>query len=697
MSNQQIKEKIISLNNYLKHLNHLYYDLDAPEVDDKTYDSLYSELLELEAKYPSLVLEDSVTKIIGAFVNNKFKKTKHNKEMLSLDKAYKKSEIFSFYENFTQYKNLENFGFSLEPKIDGLSISIHYDNGKFIKAITRGDGTTGEDVSENVFQIRDVPKQISYLKPLEVRGEIYMKKSTWKSLNEDIKNQYFQTNIEKIFSYMQALPKSKSWSNLKIKTPIFFKNARNAAAGTLRQKDAKIVKSRNLSSLFYEIVSPLEHNLKTQMEVLAFLKEQNFEVNEFQKLAKNDQEIMFEINEFSKIKNNFEFDCDGFVIKFNLIDKWEQIGFTSKFPKWAIAYKYMLEEANTKILNIVAQVGRTGNITYIAQFMPVELNNTTVQNATLHNYEFIKKNNINIGDEITIIKSGEIIPKVISIYKKNTDSVFEKVLNCPSCNSLLEIPEGYIDQFCRNENCDEKKIQMLTFFVSKNCLNITNLSVQNIRIFYNHPVIQMREIQDIFLLKNHIDEIKKIKFFAGKSQENKKINNILQSIEKAKDAYLRNVLAALGIKGIGNIAANLLTNKITKLSDLNNLTDEDLLSIDTFGEKSIENLKEFLSSEKNQDLIKFLDENLNYSNSKKSSKLNNLNFAITGSLSVSRDEFKKIILDNGGIFSNSVSKNTSYLISNSKENSTKIKKALENNIKVITEEEFHNLLKEENA
>lgn len=238
---------------------------------------------------------------------------------------------------------------------------------------------------------------------------------------------------------------------------------------------------------------------------------------------------------------------------------------------------------------------------------------------------------------------------------------------------------------------------MLTFFVSKNCLNITNLSVQNIRIFYNHPVIQMREIQDIFLLKNHIDEIKKIKFFAGKSQENKKINNILQSIEKAKDAYLRNVLAALGIKGIGNIAANLLTNKITKLSDLNNLTDEDLLSIDTFGEKSIENLKEFLSSEKNQDLIKFLDENLNYSNSKKSSKLNNLNFAITGSLSVSRDEFKKIILDNGGIFSNSVSKNTSYLISNSKENSTKIKKALENNIKVITEEEFHNLLKEENA
>lgn len=207
----------------------------------------------------------------------------------------------------------------------------------------------------------------------------------------------------------------------------------------------------------------------------------------------------------------------------------------------------------------------------------------------------------------------------------------------------------------------------------------------------------MREIQDIFLLKNHIDEIKKIKFFAGKSQENKKINNILQSIEKAKDAYLRNVLAALGIKGIGNIAANLLTNKITKLSDLNNLTDEDLLSIDTFGEKSIENLKEFLSSEKNQELIKFLDENLNYLNSKKSSKLNNLNFAITGSLSVSRDEFKKIILDNGGIFSNSVSKNTSYLISNSKENSTKIKKALENNIKVITEEEFHNLLKEENA
>lgn len=192
-------------------------------------------------------------------------------------------------------------------------------------------------------------------------------------------------------------------------------------------------------------------------------------------------------------------------------------------------------------------------------------------------------------------------------------------------------------------------------------------------------------------------KLKKIKFFAGKSQENKKINNILQSIEKAKDAYLRNVLAALGIKGIGNIAANLLTNKITKLSDLNNLTDEDLLSIDTFGEKSIENLKEFLSSEKNQELIKFLDENLNYLNSKKSSKLNNLNFAITGSLSISRDEFKKIILDNGGIFSNSVSKNTSYLISNSKENSTKIKKALENNIKVITEEEFHNLLKEENA
>lgn len=658
MNINQAKNRIEELIELIKKYNHHYYNMDNPIVSDAEYDKLYNELLSLENEFPELITTDSPTQIIGGYAANKFTKFEHNKAMLSLSKAYDFEEIKKFHENIIKKIDEMEVSYALDYKIDGLSISLHYKNGNLIRAVTRGDGITGEDVTENIIQIDSIPQKINYLSDIEIRGEVYISKKTLIEINNRLRSENKQE----------------------------FANPRNAASGTLRQLDPNIVKQRNLSAFLYEIVDPIKHNLHFQSDVIQFIKELGLPTQNYFKKVTELEEIKEEIEKFAEIKNKLDYDCDGFVIKLNNIDIWEELGYTAKFPRYAIAFKLETESATTKIKEISASVGRTGKITYVANVESVELNQTNVQFATLHNYEFIKELNLNINDEVKLIKAGEIIPKVIDLVKKNSSGVYPKLLNCPSCDSKLEYIEENVDQFCINENCDEKKVRKLIHFSSRPSLNIVNLGEANIRIFYDFGWI--KEVYDIYNLDQFKDEMLKLKSF-----KDKKINNILESIEKSKNNKLSKLIFALGIKHIGERASKIIAKRISDISEL--LTyDIDLLENENdFGIKSIESLKKWIANEQNRLIIEKLSEifkPIEVANTSK--KLENLTFVITGTFELKRNELKEIIEQNGGTVSSSVSAKTNYLLCGENPGS-KREKAEQLNVSIIDDKFLFNLIK----
>ncbi|TNK84495.1 NAD-dependent DNA ligase LigA, partial [Mycoplasmopsis pullorum] len=557
---EQAKLEIEKLKNQIQIWNHEYYNLDNPSVSDTEYDKAYNKLLELEKNYPEFVTEDSPTQIIGGMANNKFSKYEHQKPMLSLAKAYTVEELDKFYDNLVKVVPNEELLFSLEYKVDGLSIALHYINGKLIRAVTRGDGQIGEDVTENIYQIKSIPKVIDYLEPIEIRGEVFLYKSDFETINQNLEQQDKKT----------------------------FANPRNAASGTLRQLDLKIVRSRNLNSFLYEIVAPLKHNLSTQKEVLNFLKTHNFPTQKYSKFVSDVSEIMSEIEKFAEIKNQIEYDVDGFVIKLNAINYYNKLGATSKFPKYTIAFKLDTEFAISKIKEINATVGRTGKITYVCKIEPVYLNQTNVENATLHNYNFISEMQINVGDDVKIIKAGEIIPKVIELVQKNSSNIFEKTLNCPSCNSLLEYLDENVDQYCLNEECDEKKIRSLIHFVSRDALNIMSLGDKNINLFYEKGFI--KNFVDIFNLKTHKNSILELSSF-----KEKKTDKILNNIESVRKTKFYRLLFGLGIKHIGLRASKLIAQELKTIENILNNDLQNLIHIKDLGEKSVWSLIEYVN------------------------------------------------------------------------------------------------------
>ncbi|AWX70439.1 NAD-dependent DNA ligase LigA [Mycoplasmopsis anatis] len=658
MNIKQAKERIKELITKIKEYNHHYYDLDNPIVSDAEYDKLYNELIDLENKFPELVTKDSPTQIIGGFAANKFTKFEHKKAMLSLSKAYDFDEIKKFHENIIKKIDETKISYALDYKIDGLSISLHYQNGKLIRAVTRGDGITGEDVTENIIQISSIPQKINYLKEIEIRGEVYISKKTLIDINNALKKENKQE----------------------------FSNPRNAASGTLRQLDPMIVKQRNLSAFLYEVVEPLQHNLHFQSEVIEFINKLGFPTQTYFKKVTELEEIYEEIDKFAEVKNKLDYDCDGFVIKLNNIDIWEDLGYTAKFPRYAIAFKLETESANTKILNITTSVGRTGKITYVANVEPVELNQTNVQFATLHNYEFIKELNLNINDEVKLIKAGEIIPKVIELVKKNSTDVYPKTMNCPSCNTLLEYIDDNVDQFCVNENCDEKKIRKIIHFASRPSLNIVNLGESNIRIFFELGLI--KEVYDIYNLAEHKNKILQLRTF-----KEKKVNNILESIENSKNNKLNKIIFALGIKHIGERASKIIAKKINSISELLTYDIDSLENESDFGTKSVESLKKWLSDENNVNTINHLSKIFTSSvKTNSTKKLENLIFVITGTFELKREELKEIIEQNGGVVSSSVSNKTNYLLCGENAGSKKTK-AEQLNIEIIDDKFLFNLIK----
>ncbi len=656
----KVEERIKELVELINKWNHEYFDEENPSVSDRVYDSHLRELVELEEKYPQYILEDSPTKKIGASIKNKFKKVIHNKSMLSLNKAYSFDDLNKFFNDIYDVIH-KDIKFLVQPKIDGLSIALRYENGELIQAITRGDGQTGEDVTDNVKNIiNDIPTKIDYKNSLEVRGEIYISKSNFKKVVEE--------------------------------EQVDYANARNLASGTLRQLDKNIVKKRNLSSFIYEVVDYEKHNIKSQEELVSFLKKMNFSFLHDYSIddLKNKNNIFDFIKDFENDKRDkLEYDIDGMVIKLNEINYYDEIGFTAKFPKYAIAYKFDEELVQTTLDDVFVTIGRTGTATYNAKLKTVLLKGTKVSAATLHNYNYVYDLGINIGDEVTIKKAGEIIPKVVSLFKKNSNGIFPKITICPYCQSNLIDTRTFNNQLCVNKECPEMNIKKIIHFASKLALNIEGLGEGIVRKFYELGFI--KKIEDIFELDKFKEQIINEKGFGEKFW-----NNLWQGIQDSYNVDISKLIFALGIPQLGSKNAKTIAKKIKRFDDLLNLDKDILLNLKDIGEITVNEFDEYIKKEENIDLINYLvsigiNPIYETNNQTNISFFENKTFVISGTFDITRNELSKIIEDNGGNVSSSVSKNTFALLLGD-DGGSKEEKAKKLGIRIINKEELKEIL-----
>lgn len=662
---ENIKNKIKELVDLINQWNTEYFDNDNPSVSDRVYDTHLKELTELEKQYPQYVLNNSPTKHIGANVKNKFNKVKHSKQMFSLDKAYSFGEIDKFINDVWEVTHDNEIKFLIQPKIDGLSISLIYENGELKKAITRGDGIIGEDVTNNIKNIiDDIPVFIEFKDHLIVRGEIYISKNNFQNIvNEE--------NIN-------------------------YANPRNLASGTLRQLDNSIVKKRNLSSFIYEIVEPEKINLYSQEDIIDFLNKNRFATLKNYSIIdlKNKSEIYDFITDFeNNEKNNLEYEIDGMVIKLNEIKYYEEIGFTSKFPKFMIAYKFDEELIQTILEDIFITIGRTGIVTYNAKLKKVLLKGTYVSAATLHNYNYIEELGINKNDEVTIKKAGEIIPKVVSLSKKHSVGTYPKITICPFCNSNLIDTKTLNNQMCVNENCSEINIKKIIHFASKQGMNIEGLGPNIVRRFYELNFL--KTIEDIFTLEKYKDQIINEKGFGEKFW-----NNLKKGIDDSYNVSLDKLIFALGIPQLGSRNAKNIAKKINDFSEFFSIKEETLLSIPDVGPIMITEFFDFINKKENIDLFNFLlSIGINPSNELKNNKVykffDQKTFVISGTFSINRNELTKIIENSGGVVTSSISKKTDALILGDNGGSKK-EKANNLKIKIIDKFELENILKDIN-
>ncbi|QBQ07336.1 NAD-dependent DNA ligase [Spiroplasma gladiatoris] len=662
----EIENKIEHLKKLLQEYGYAYYVLDKPLVDDAEYDKLFNELLELEKNNPALITIDSPTQRVGGIVLDKFEKYKHQTPMLSLANAFNQKDLKNFNDQI--YKEIENnnYNFFVEPKIDGLSISLIYKKGKLHKAVTRGDGIYGEDVTSNVKTIKSIPLVIndkdSYV---EIRGEIFLSKKEFEKINKQR-----QLDEEPLFA-----------------------NPRNAAAGTIRQLDSNIAASRNLDAYLYYFMN--RQKVETHLDSLEYLKKLKFKVNELGKLCNSIEEVIEHINFISEQRLQLNYEIDGVVIKINNFDLYEKVGYTSKFPKWAIAYKFPAEIKVTKLLDIFATVGRTGKITYNASLEPVQLAGTTVQNATLHNADFVMQRDIRVGANVKVKKAGDIIPEIIEpIINKDFEALkkFSEVKNCPICKSTLERVDGEVDQYCINISCPRKLIRSMEHFVSREAMNIEGLSIKIIEKLFENRYI--KKISDLYKLENHKEELISLDKMGKKSVE-----NLLKAINKSKTNSAEKLFFGLGIRHVGKKTAQLLISIFKDLKNFKDLNITQLESIHDIGPTVAMSVVDWFKNEDNLNLLNelvSLNVNTGYLGqvgSKFNDKISNKNFVITGTLSQPRNYFKNILEEYGAKVIDSVSKKTDFLLTGTDAGS-KLDKATKLGVKIIEEKDFEIMLGE---
>ena len=656
-----IKNRIDELIKILNKASYEYYVLDNPTITDQEYDSLMDELIRLETNNPSLVRSDSPTVRIGGEVIDEFKKVTHDVPMMSLGDIFNEDEIRDFDEKIK--KVISNPEYICELKIDGLSVSLIYKNGKLVRGATRGDGVTGEDITHNVKTIKNVPLSLPQNINIEVRGEIYMPKSSFLKLNEE---------------------RSKKGEKE-------FANPRNAAAGSVRQLDSKIASERNLLTFLYHMPNPEKYSLKTHYESLELMKELTFTVNPNIKKASNIEEVIDYINYWQENRNNLPYEIDGIVIKVNNYNDQKKLGVTAKVPKWAIAYKFPAEEVLTRLKDIEFCVGRTGKITPRADLDPVRLAGSVVRSATLNNQDYISEKDIRIGDIVSIRKAGDIIPEVVEVkFERRTGSEkpFEMIKNCPICGSELVKKDGEVAYFCLNNNCDAKNIESLIHYASRDAMNIEGFGERIVEDFYN--LNYLKNISDFYKLKEYKDELMELEGFGEKS-----ISNLLENIENSKTNSLERLVFGLGIKHVGKKTAKVLSEYYNTLDNLMNSNIEELSTIPDIGDIVASSIKNYFDKDENIKLIEHLKENnINTTFIGKEKNINELfnnkTFVLTGTLeSMSRNEAKELIEILGGKNTSSVSKKTDVVIVGTSPGS-KYDEAQKLGITIWSEEEFIN-------
>jgi DNA ligase (NAD+) len=660
----EIKKKIKSLTDQLNQANYNYYNLSKTDLSDSQYDALLKELSVLEKKYPEYKLSYSPNLKIGGFLSPKFKKAEHIVPMLSLSNVFNFDELKLFCNRLLKI-NIP-FCFIIEPKIDGVAISLKYEKGILVQALTRGNGYFGELITENVRTIKNIPLKIKEEIDLEVRGEILFDHDSFEQLNKEQKE----------------------------KNKILFSNPRNAASGTLRQLNSSTVAQRNLSSFIYSIINP-PFFIKTQKEVLDFLKEMGFSVNPHYDVVFSFEQLKEKINYYKELKNKLPYYIDGIVIKVNELILHKSIGYTSKCPKWATAYKLNSLKSETIIQNIKFQIGRTGSLTPVASVLPVMVDGSLLSKITLHNYDYIQKKDIRINDFVLVHKSGSIIPEILEVLKnKRTNQVpFKMISHCPFCNSALTKKEGEVDYFCLNDDCEEKKIKKIIHFVSREAMDINVLGKKTLFTFFKKGFI--KKISDLYFLKDKYEQLKNLPGF-----KDKKIMNILNALEQSKNQSFDRILYGLGIEHVGIKIAKLLNNKFKNINNLKKVNLEELSEIPEIGPRISNSVIEYFQKEENIKEINLLkSKGLNFDylvQNVKNFKINNIfkdkKIVLTGSFNdYSRNELTNILEKYGASVIKNISSKTDYLIKG--ENSgSKLKKALLLKIKIMDENELNNIL-----
>ncbi len=653
----EIKELIIKINYH----DHLYYNENNQEISDTEYDELRKDLENLETQYPHLMLPESPSKKVGSAVSKEFKTYTHNSPMLSLNNGYSEEEVKAFFLKLNKIFN--DFKILAETKVDGLSASLIYENHKIVRALTRGDGLQGEDITTNIIHVDNVKKKlpIDFPKKLEIRGEIFMPKTEFIRLNEERKSNNKQT----------------------------FSTARNAASGSIRQLDPEITKQRKLRFFGYTIISKEKYFGETLLDTRNILLKNNFALNTPSAICSSVKEMMAFYNHINDIRDELEYEIDGIVYKLNSYEQQKKIGFTSRFPKWALAHKFPAEEVATKIVDVKFQVGRTGSITPVAILEEVLVGGVKISRATLHNQDEIKRLNLNIGDIVKLQRAGDVIPKIIGVKEKANNRDKRKITfpsSCPSCNKKLIKTNKEVALRCVNfDFCEEQIVYRISHFVSRLALNIEGLGEKQIRFLIEKGII--KNIDDIFLLKRK-QETNNINLYQYDGWGKKSVENLFKAIEKSSTVTFDKFIYSLGIRHVGKELAISLSNNFKSLEEFiyafSNLNKESLPECDGLGEVIINSLQSYFLNQKCLELVTNLKNHLNIKYTKNLSQgiYKDKKIVITGSFeNFNRSEIEVKLRSLGGKILSSISKNTDFLIAG-KDAGSKLQKAESMNLDI---------------
>jgi DNA ligase (NAD+) len=661
----EILKNYTNLKNKIEKYNNLYYNEDNPIISDMEYDGLLRKLKEMEKEYPALLeIDDSPTEKIGGTASNKFSKVEHKVPMLSLSNTYNIAEIEDFDKRVKKIINFsEKIEYILELKLDGLSISLIYENGNLTRAVTRGDGKIGEDVTENIMEIESIPKKLKEPISLEVRGEIILPIKNFNKINEER-----EENGEEVFA-----------------------NPRNAAAGTIRQLDSTIVSKRGLDCYLYYLVNAENYGIKTHLESIKFIEKLGFKTTKVFEKYSDFKTLEKSIEKWRTKREKLDYETDGLVIKINDFSFYETLGYTTKSPRWAIAYKFPAEQVKTRLLNVTFQVGRTGVVTPVAELEAVNLSGSVVKRASLHNFDEIRRKDIKIGDNVIVEKAAEIIPQVVNVVfddRKGTEKEIKEPESCPACGTKLVKEEGLVALKCLNPHCPEKIKREISYFVSRDAMNISGLGEKIVEKFIE--LEKIKTVVDIYFLENYRNELENLEKMGKKSVE-----NLLNSINESKNQDFSKVLYALGIPFVGKFNANLLSKTFKDIDVLKEKSVEELLEVKGIGDKAAIAVNTFLNNENNWKIItelkeiglkfKFEEDELK---EVKDNPIKGKNFLATGKLQkYKRNEIKDIILEKGGNYLSAVSKNLDFLIAGEKAGS-KLEKAQNLGIRILSEDDF---------